>query len=77
MCPDLASMDPAFIDKVVRDTLGSPSQLGQSWVNLLIQEADALTEKSSLLLRESSNNPGKIKVVTCVRVRWSNENFLG
>ena len=44
-------MDAALIDEEVRDALGGPGELGEARVNLLVQEADAFLEQSSLLLR--------------------------
>jgi len=42
------SMNSAVFDKVVRDVLGSPRQLSQTWMDLLVQKLYSLLEQATI-----------------------------
>ena len=64
-CTDPACVHATVVDEVVRDALGGPRELGETRVNLLVEELDALAKQAALLLRQRRDDSAKQIHVTC------------
>jgi hypothetical protein len=57
VCPDLASVQPAVFDEEAGRSFRGPEELGESRLDLLVQETDSLPKQTQLFSRQRRDDP--------------------